>query len=98
MGIKDKPPVSRSRLIANIVLLISSLYLISTLLFPQWYRNPIPQVPYSLFIDQVDDGEVARASVGQDQITSELKTEENESATILRTNPVLDLELSRIHI
>ncbi len=98
MGVKDKPPVSRSRLIANIVLLVSALYLISTLLFPQWYSNPIPQVPYSLFIDQVDDGEVARASVGQDQITYELKTdktEENESAIILRTNPVLDLELPK---
>lgn len=95
MAVKDQPPVSRSRLIANIVLLVSALYLISTLLFPQWYSNPIPQVPYSLFIDQVDDGEVARASVGQDQITYELKTEEDQSATILRTNPVLDLELPK---
>lgn len=95
MGVKDKPPVSWPRLIANIIVLVSALYLISSLLFPQWYSNPIPQVPYSLFIDQVDDGEVARASVGQDQITYELKVEENESATILRTNPVLDLELPK---
>lgn len=95
MGVKDKPPVSWPRLIANIIVLVSALYLISSLLFPQWYSNPIPQVPYSLFIDQVDDGEVSRASVGQDQITYELKVEENESATILRTNPVLDLELPK---
>ncbi|WP_019508137.1 ATP-dependent zinc metalloprotease FtsH4 [Pleurocapsa sp. PCC 7319] len=95
MGVKDRPPGSRSRLIANIIFLVSALYLLSNLLFPQLFGNPIPQVPYSLFIDQVDDGEVARASVGQNQITYELKTEAEQGTTVFRTNPVLDLELPK---
>ena len=95
MGVKDRPPGSRSRLIANIIFLVSALYLLSNLLFPQLFGNPIPQVPYSLFIDQVDDGEVARASVGQNQITYELKAEADQAGTVFRTNPVLDLELPK---
>lgn len=95
MGVKDRPPGSRSRLIANILFLVSGLFLLTNLLFPQLFANPIPQVPYSLFIDQVDDGEVARASVGQNQITYEVKAAEGEEATIFRTTPVLDLELPK---
>ncbi len=95
MGVKDKPPRSRSRLIANILFLISGLFLFSNLFFPQLFGNPIPQVPYSLFIDQVDDGEVARASVGQNEIVYEVKAAEGEQATVFRTTPVLDLELPK---
>lgn len=95
MGVKDQPPRSRSRLIANILFLISGLFLFSNLFFPQLFGNPIPQVPYSLFIDQVDDGEVARASVGQNEIIYEVKAPEGEEATIFRTTPVLDLELPK---
>ena len=95
MGVKDKPPRSRSRLIANILFLISGLFLFSNLFFPQLFGNPIPQVPYSLFIDQVDDGEVARASVGQNEIIYEVKAAEGEQATVFRTTPVLDLELPK---
>ena len=73
MSVKDKPPVSRSRLIANVLFIVSGLFLLSNLLFPQLFGNPIPQVPYSLFIDQVEDGEVAKASVGQNQIIYEIK-------------------------
>ncbi|GAB4532943.1 MAG: ATP-dependent zinc metalloprotease FtsH [Pleurocapsa sp.] len=95
MSVKDKPPVSPGRIIANVVFAIAGLFLLVNLLFPQLFGNPIPQVPYSLFIDQVDDGEVARVAVGQNQITYELKTEENGEPMILRTNPVLDLELPK---
>ena len=95
MSVKDKPPVSRSRLIANVLFIVSGLFLLSNLLFPQLFGNPIPQVPYSLFIDQVEDGEVAKASVGQNQIIYEIKATEGEEATIFRTNPVLDLELPK---
>ncbi len=95
MAVKDKPPGSRSRLISNILFLVAGLFLFTNLFFPQLFGNPIPQVPYSMFIDQVEYGNVARASVGQNEIVYELKDENAEQPQIYRTNPVLDLELPK---
>ena len=95
MGVKDRPPISPGRIIANAIFATAGLLLLINLIFPQFFNTPIPQVPYSLFIDQVDDGEVARVAVGQNQITYELKGELGEEATILKTTPVLDLELPK---
>ena len=94
MGVKNKPPGSRSRLISNILFIVSGLFLLTNLFFPQLYGNPIPQEPYSMFIDRVEDGNIARASVGQNEIVYELK-DEAEQPQIFRTNPVLDLELPK---
>ena len=91
MGVKNKPPGSRSRLISNILFIVSGLFLITNIFFPQLYGNPIPQEPYSMFIDRVEDGTVARASVGQNEIVYELENAEGEQPQLFRTNPVLDL-------
>jgi cell division protease FtsH len=93
MGVKNKPPGSRSRLISNILFIVSGLFLLTNLFFPQLYGNPIAQEPYSMFIDRVENGNVARASVGQNEIIYELKDTNGEQPQIFRTNPVLDLEL-----
>ena len=95
MGVKNKPPGSRSRLISNILFIVSGLFLLTNIFFPQLYGNPIPQEPYSMFIDRVEDGNVARASVGQNEIIYELKDVNAEQPQIFRTNPVLDLELPK---
>ena len=95
MGVKNKPPGSRSRLISNILFIVSGLFLLTNLVFPQLFGNPIPQEPYSMFIDRVEDGNVARASVGQNEIVYELKDENAEQPQVFRTNPVLDLELPK---
>ncbi|MBE9168462.1 ATP-dependent zinc metalloprotease FtsH4 [Pleurocapsales cyanobacterium LEGE 06147] len=95
MSVKDKPPRSRSRLIANILFSIAGLFLLINLLFPQLFGNPIPRVPYSLFIDQVEDGKVSRVSVGQNEIIYELKGEEGQPGQYLRTTPIFDLELPK---
>ena len=95
MGVKNKPPGSRSRLISNILFIVSGLFLITNLFFPQLYGNPIPQEPYSMFIDRVEDGNVAKASVGQNEIIYELKDANAEQPQVFRTNPVLDLELPK---
>ena len=95
MGVKNKPPGSRSRLISNILFIVSGLFLLTNIFFPQLYGNPIPQEPYSMFIDRVEDGNVARASVGQNEIIYELKNANAEQPQIYRTNPVLDLELPK---
>ena len=95
MGVKNKPPGSRSRLISNILFIVSGLFLLTNIFFPQLYGNPIPQEPYSMFIDRVEDGNVARASVGQNEIIYELKDANAEQPQVFRTNPVLDLELPK---
>ena len=95
MGVKNKPPGSRSRLISNILFIVSGLFLLTNLVFPQLFGNPIPQEPYSMFIDRVEDGNVAKASVGQNEIVYELKDENAEQPQVFRTNPVLDLELPK---
>jgi cell division protease FtsH len=93
MSVKNQPPGSRSRLISNILFLIAGLFLFVNLFFPQLFGNPIPQVPYSLFIDQVNDGNVLRVSVGQNEIIYEVKGENDQQPQIFRTNPIFDLEL-----
>ena len=95
MAVKNKPPGSRARLISNILFTVSLLFLAVNLFFPQLFSNPIPQVPYSMFIDQVEDGNVARASVGQNEIVFEVKEKNEQEPNILRTNPVLDLDLPK---
>ena len=95
MGVKDRPPGSRARLISNILFIVSGLFLFTNLFFPQLFGEPTPQVPYSMFIDQVEDGDVARASVGQNEIVYELKDSNAQQPQIFRTNPVLDLELPK---
>ncbi|MGD1921615.1 MAG: ATP-dependent metallopeptidase FtsH/Yme1/Tma family protein, partial [Pleurocapsa sp.] len=95
MAVKDRPPGSRARLISNILFTVSALFLAVNLFFPQLFSDPIPQVPYSMFIDQVEDGNVARASVGQDEIVFEVKEKNAQEPNILRTNPVLDLDLPK---
>ena len=55
MSIKDKPP-SRPRQIGNILLVLAGLFFLANLFLPQLFGAPTPQVPYSLFIEQVEDG------------------------------------------
>ncbi len=95
MSVKDKPPGSRPRLISNILFLVAGLFLFINLFLPQLFGNPIPQVPYSLFIDQVDAGQVDKVSVGQNEIIYEVKGEYEQQSQILRTNPIFDLELPK---
>ncbi len=67
------------------------------LLFSNFLPNPatqVPRVPYSLFIDQVNDNNVKRAYITQDQIRYELtKAPEEGAPTVLSTTPIFDMEL-----
>jgi cell division protease FtsH len=95
MSIKDKPQPSRNRLIGNILFLAGLLFLLANLFLPQLFAPRIPQVPYSLFIDQVEDGEVARVFVAQNEIRYQLKPEGEQRAQVLSTTPIFDLELPK---
>jgi cell division protease FtsH len=95
MSVKSKPP-SQSRLIGNILLAVGGLFLLVNLLFPQIFGPSVPKVPYSLFIDQVEDGNVARVSVGQNEIRYQIKSDqEGQFGPIYSTTPIFDLELPK---
>ncbi|MBD3885145.1 ATP-dependent zinc metalloprotease FtsH4 [Phormidium tenue FACHB-886] len=95
MAIKDRPQAPRSRQIGNILLLVSGLYLLANIFLPNLFGPSIPKVPYSLFIEQVQDQEVARASVGQNEIRYQLKDKAGEAGQVLATTPIFDLELPK---
>ncbi|MBV8885548.1 MAG: hypothetical protein JO235_16350, partial [Chroococcidiopsidaceae cyanobacterium CP_BM_RX_35] len=58
MAIKDQPRLPRARLIGNVLLLLSSGFLLANLFLPGLFSPRTPQVPYSLFIHQVQQQEV----------------------------------------
>lgn len=93
MPVKQQSQPPRSRIIGNVLLLLSGLFLLVNLFLPSLFGPKIPQVPYSLFIHQVDEGEVSRVSIGQDQIRYQMKTQEGEPIQILATTPIFDLGL-----
>ncbi|MEM7773764.1 MAG: ATP-dependent zinc metalloprotease FtsH4 [Cyanobacteria bacterium P01_A01_bin.37] len=95
MPIKDQPKRPWNRLVGNILLIGSGLYLLVNLLAPQLFGASIPKVPYSLFIHQVQDGDVVRASVGQNEIRYQIKSDVGESEQILSTTPIFDLDLPK---
>lgn len=95
MSIKNKPP-SRFRPLGNILLILGGLFLLANIFLPQLFGPSIPQVPYSLFIHQIDDGDVSRVYVGQNEIRYQLKGEgENQYGQIFQTTPIFDLELPK---
>lgn len=96
MPIKDQPRPPRSRQVGNILLLLSGLFLLANLFLPQLFGPQIPQVPYSLFIHQVEAQQVVAASVGQNQIQYQLKGEDGKPGQVLATTPIYDLELPRL--
>jgi len=95
MAIKDQPQPPRSRQIGNILLLVSGLFLLANVFLPSLLGPAIPKVPYSLFIDQVQDKEVARVSVGQNEIRYQLKEADGQPGQLFSTTPIFDLELPK---
>ncbi|MEA5512326.1 ATP-dependent zinc metalloprotease FtsH4 [Crocosphaera sp. UHCC 0190] len=93
MGVKPQP--SWRRQLSNILLFLAGLFLIANLFFPQIFGTSIPQVPYSLFIDQVEDGKVTSVFVAQDEIRYQLKSENEQPGQIFKTTPIFDLELPK---
>ncbi|MBD6619904.1 ATP-dependent metallopeptidase FtsH/Yme1/Tma family protein [Komarekiella sp. 'clone 1'] len=96
MTIKEQPKPPRFRLIANILLSVSGLFLLLNLFLPSLFTSGPAGVPYSLFIHQVQEGEVSRVSVGQNQIRYQLKTENAEPGAVFVTTPIFDLELPKL--
>lgn len=96
MSIKEQPTPSRSRLISNIILAIGAVLLIANFILPVVLGPQIPGVPYSLFIHQVQEGEVARVEVGQNQIRFQLQAVNDQPGAVFSTTPIFDLGLPKL--
>ncbi len=96
MSVKKQPQVPRGRIIANILFGVSGLFLLLNLFLPSLFSSGPAGVPYSLFIHQIEEGEVSRVSVGQNQIRYQLKTEAGEPGQVLVTTPIFDLKLPEL--
>jgi cell division protease FtsH len=96
MAIKQRPPQSRTTLITNIALAVSGVFLLLSVFLPNLSGPKIPGVPYSLFIHQVEEGEVGKASIGQNEIRYQLKSTDAVPGGVFVTTPIFDLELPKL--
>ena len=79
--------------ILNLVLIGFGVLLLFSSFIPNQGMQQVPRVPYSLFIDQVNDGAVKRAYITQDQIRYELSEPEEGAPSVLATTPIFDMDL-----
>lgn len=88
----DNQPNRRFGII-NLVLIGFGVLLLASSFLPSNGMQQVPRVPYSLFIDQVNDGAVKRAFITQDQIRYELSNPEEGTPPVLATTPIFDMDL-----
>ncbi|MDB4651106.1 ATP-dependent zinc metalloprotease FtsH [Synechococcus sp. AH-551-E05] len=88
----DNQPNRRFGII-NLVLIGFGVLLLASSFIPSNGMQQVPRVPYSLFIDQVNDGAVKRAFITQDQIRYELSAPEEGTPPVLATTPIFDMDL-----
>ena len=88
----DNQPNRRFGII-NLVLIGFGVLLLLSSFLPSNGMQQVPRVPYSLFIDQVNDGAVKRAFITQDQIRYELSQPEEGTPPVLATTPIFDMDL-----
>jgi len=88
----DNQPNRRFGII-NLVLIGFGVLLLISSFVPNQGMQQVPRVPYSLFIDQVNDGAVKRAFITQDQIRYELSAPEDGAPAVLATTPIFDMDL-----
>ena len=79
--------------IINLVLIGFGVLLLLSSFIPNQGMQQVPRVPYSLFIDQVNDGAVKRAFITQEQIRYELGEVEEGAPSVLATTPIFDMDL-----
>jgi cell division protease FtsH len=72
MPVNKNPQPQRSRQIANIVLWAATGLLLLNIVFSS-FGSQTAREPYSMFIHRIDEQEVVRASVGQNEIRYQVK-------------------------
>ncbi len=96
MPIKDNSQRPRPNLITSLLIFLPGLLLLANLVLPAFTGPKLPRVPYSFFIEQVQDGNVDRVSVGQDVIRYKLTEDSEQPGQVLQTTPIFDLELPKM--
>ena len=76
--------------VLNLVLIGFGVLLLLSSFLPNQGMQQVPRVPYSLFINQVDEGVVKRAFITQEQIRYELANPEEGQPPLLATTPIFD--------
>ncbi len=89
---QDNNEPRRNFRVINLILIGVGLLLLVSSFLPRPAMQ-VPRVPYSLFIDQVNDERVARAFITQDQIRYELKQPADGEPPLLATTPIFDMDL-----
>ncbi|MGG6239058.1 ATP-dependent zinc metalloprotease FtsH [Nodosilinea sp. AN01ver1] len=93
MPVKKDPQTPRSRQIANIVLWAATGLLLLNIVF-SGFGSQTAREPYSMFIHRIDEQEVVRASVGQNEIRYQVKDPTTgEPGDVYTTTPIFDLQL-----
>ena len=90
---QDENQPNRRFGVINLVLIGFGVLLLVSSFIPSNGMQQVPRVPYSLFIDQVNDGAVKRAFITQDQIRYELSDPEEGTPPVLATTPIFDMDL-----
>ncbi|MFQ4135259.1 ATP-dependent zinc metalloprotease FtsH [Nodosilinea sp. PGN35] len=94
MPVNKNPQPPRSRQIANIVLWAATGLLLLNIAFSSLFGNQTAREPYSMFIHRIDEQEVVRASVGQNEIRYQIKDPTTgEPGAVYSTTPIFDLGL-----
>lgn len=65
MPIKKQSGSPRLSQAGNVLVLLSTIFLLANLFLPRLFSSPIPQILYSLFIQQVQEQEVVVVASGQ---------------------------------
>ncbi|MEB3280398.1 MAG: ATP-dependent zinc metalloprotease FtsH [Lyngbya sp.] len=91
---KKKSRFPDSQQIGKILLIISGILFAAYLVLPR--QQKVPRVPYSIFIQQVENGQVAGVQVGDNEIRYRLKGEQKDQlGPLLSTNPIFDPDLAK---
>jgi cell division protease FtsH len=96
MPIKEQPTPPRLPLVSNIILSIGALFLVASFVLPNALESQTTAVPYSLFIHQVQQGEIQRVQIGQNQIRFDSKPVNDRPAQTFTTTPIFDLALPKL--
>ncbi|MBT9312862.1 ATP-dependent zinc metalloprotease FtsH [Leptothoe kymatousa] len=90
MPVNKDPRPPRSRQISNLLFLLGAVVLSLNIFLP---IQRTPRTPYSMFIHQVQEHEVVKASVGQNEIRYQVKNELGDPGAVYSTTPIFDLKL-----
>ncbi|MBE9136207.1 ATP-dependent zinc metalloprotease FtsH [Nodosilinea sp. LEGE 07088] len=97
MPVKKDPQPPRSRQIANIVLWAATGLLLLNIVFSGVLGDQTAREPYSMFIHRIQEQEVVRASVGQNEIRYQVKDPTTgEPGDVYSTTPIFDLQLPQL--